>query len=285
MPPKRASRARAAPAPAEAPAPPAAPAPAPAPPTPDERAEEEAPAPPAVIMHRPHVLAAAAAAAEEVTEEADDGPGPPGIDNGHALAELGSTADDAAAPARFAVMRGFDGFVWPRSTASACFWCCHPFEGQPFGLPMRYAGGVFFVWGCFCSLECAMALNRHERRGFPAAESANLLQLMAQVVGRKAPLRPAPDRSLLPLFGGSVPIDEFRGEGARDLNVHLPPMMAVVPSVEEVSTSSGAFARQDHRIPLDLTRIKNATEKARSGTRRSAKNTLEAAMPNLKVSA
>ena len=241
---------------------------------------------PAVILHIPHVPSTPSAA---IAAGAADGAGPPGIGDACHLEEVPppeepSGGAEGGGAARMMVMRGFDGYVWPRSTSIACFWCCHAFEGQPVGLPLRHAANVFYVWGCFCSLECALALNRHERRGFPAAESTNLLQLLTQAVGRLEPLRPAPDRCLLSMFGGPLSIQEFRALAPRVINVHLPPMMAVVPTVEEVTSSSaGALTRQDHRIPLDMARIKNATDKARGGARRAAKNTLEAAMPNLRV--
>ena len=219
------------------------------------------------------------------------------------------------------VMKGFES-GWPRSTMHACWWCCHPFNGPPFGLPLRHAAGVFHCTGIFCGLECVLAYNRRERHGHDAADSANHVQLMAlrilQMAGTRpmtvCGVRPAPDRSLLSLFGGPLSVEEFRamsrrGQGAlgsgpgasgaggeadveaegRSLCLHMPPVQAVVPAVEEISTATAGTARRiDQRIPLDLARIRRAerhttTTGAAARAGRGAKNTLEAAMPNLKV--
>lgn len=265
---------------------------------------------PQIILHLPHAHDAASrcdgedAAAEDASGGAQAAPPPlpfgddalglmvmtPGAPDGH--------DPDAPVPPR--VMRGFES-AWPRSTLHACWWCCHPFDGPPFGLPLRHAGGVFHCTGIFCSLECTLAYNRRERHGHEAADSANHVQLMALRMGRVATsVRPAPDRCLLALFGGPLGVDEFRamgkggaataeGGGGRRLALHLPPIQAVVPAVEEISTATAGSARRtDQRIPLDLARIRRAERHttstgaaARAG--RGARNTLEAAMPNLKV--
>ena len=236
-----------------------------------------------VVLHIPYVP----------TESALPTPGPPGLPglpgiaeaDGGLLRNVSEVEPPGASPAPSgpSMMRGFDGMAWPRATDAACFWCCHPFETQPVGLPLRYSGGVFHVWGCFCSLECALALNHHERHGYDAAESANLVNLLAQKLGRTEPVRPAPDRYLLPLFGGGIPLEQFRNMGDRRVAVYMPPIQAVVPAVEEVTSSSGALARNDARIPLDMSRVRNAADKARTGRRSAAKNTLEATMPSLRV--
>ena len=181
-------------------------------------------------------------------------------------------------------MAGFEA-AWPRSTLHACWWCCHPFDGTPVGLPLRMSCGVFHCTGIFCSLECALAYNRRERRGFDAEDSSNNLQLMARRMGRVKPLRPAPDRCMLRLFGGAMGVDEFRAAHGEDAHIclHTPPMHAVVPAVEEISSATGGTRRPDQRIPLDLARIRRAERQTSTRRGGAAKNTLEAAMPNLKV--
>ena len=46
---------------------------------------------------------------------------------------------------------------WPKSTQIHCFWDCHPFNNIPISIPLKVENGVYHVYGCFCSLECAAA--------------------------------------------------------------------------------------------------------------------------------
>ena len=40
-----------------------------------------------------------------------------------------------------------------------CFWCCHNFDNIPCALPYSYKDSVYYVYGNFCSPECAAAYN------------------------------------------------------------------------------------------------------------------------------
>ena len=247
-----------------------------------------------VILHLPH----ATFGSDVATSATLLPPAPIGDDAMGLMQAVTVSSDDAslrgATPLR--VMDGFEA-AWPRSTVHACWWCCHQFDGIPVGLPLRHVAGVFHCTGVFCGLECALAYNRRERHGHDADDTANHIQLMAM---RMVPghafrgVRAAPDRCLLRLFGGPLSIEEFRAVTApgseRDLRLHLPPVQAVVAAVEEISTAAaGSTRRTDQRIPLDLARIRRAGERtstmggsSRNG--RASKNTLEAAMPNLRIS-
>ena len=237
---------------------------------------------PRVVLHLPR-------ACDDLVSDATLAPPIPFGDD--VLGLMVAAAPPTATPDGPAVMTGFEA-AWPRSTQHACWWCCHPFDGAPVGLPLRLSCGVFHCTGVFCSLECAWTFNRRERRGFDADESANNLQLMAQRMGRLKPLRVAPERCLLRMFGGTLSIEAFRVHHQDDvLCLHTPPIYSVVPAVEEISTANGATRRPDQRIPLDKARLRRA-EAERQNTRLGAsrsdalrRGTLEATMPNLKVSA
>ena len=67
---------------------------------------------------------------------------------------------------------------WPMSTNIYCMWCCHPFEGPPCAVPVRYVDEVFYVWGCFCSFNCAAAYNFKEYKVSEVWERYSLLNLL-----------------------------------------------------------------------------------------------------------
>ena len=48
---------------------------------------------------------------------------------------------------------------WPKNSSINCFWCCHTFNNIPCALPTKIKNEVFYVFGNFCSKECAAAYN------------------------------------------------------------------------------------------------------------------------------
>lgn len=190
------------------------------------------------------------------------------------------------------VLRGFkeksrDG-EWPFSTNIACHWCCHNFEGFPIGIPHRYNTTTkqFHVTGCFCSVNCAAAFNfqgvgcsldemwdryslinmlaRHIRREYIGEDPANL-----QRNNILAPVIPAPDRTVLAMFGGTLDIETFRtsqssiGAGGifegTVLKVNPPPMVASTYQFEDINLSD--LSVPSTYIPLDTQRVSQYREK------------------------
>ena len=58
---------------------------------------------------------------------------------------------------------------YTKKTDICCFWCCHPFDTPPFGIPIKYRCQKatfrfaekerFILRGVYCSVECALADN------------------------------------------------------------------------------------------------------------------------------
>ena len=40
-----------------------------------------------------------------------------------------------------------------------CYWCCHSFKSTVFTLPLKIVKNTYYVYGSFCSPECACAYN------------------------------------------------------------------------------------------------------------------------------
>jgi hypothetical protein len=123
----------------------------------------------------------------------------------------------------------------PESTETACFWCCHGFEGMPCIIPEREVNGVYNVYGNFCSPECGVAyllsenLDPHVRW--------ERMALLHRVYDKEAKGRifPAPGRECLALFGGPLTIDSFRStvrEGRVRIDIHMPPMVSILGSID-----------------------------------------------------
>lgn len=208
---------------------------------------------------------------------------------------------------------------WPSSTSISCYWCCHTFSNPPFGIPVKYVEatgaiasatcqddcGKFYVFGCFCSLECAAAYN------FDACadsvdekwERYNLINFLGRRLSERSAadgcvgggqgtaaagrVKLAPNRLALKMFGGHMTIDEFRASAssAKIVNINFPPMATLTQQVEELNDTD---VRSEYRyIPLDIERINRYKEKIvlkrSKPTTASKKNTLDSLM-NLRFS-
>ena len=174
--------------------------------------------------------------------------------------------------------------IWPSSTNIDCFWCCHPFDNFPFAIPIKYTYNKFEVYGNFCSPECASAyIFDSNNEGDEIWERYSLLNILyKKIVNNKhTNIKLAPPRIILKNFGGKLSVEEFRecnGDYNHDYKVTLPPMISIIPTMEETNYN---ISKKKKFVPIDKDRIYKANEDLR--LRRSkplpdAKNTLESCM-------
>lgn len=174
---------------------------------------------------------------------------------------------------------------WPISTSICCYWCCHGFMNVPFGIPVKYVNGKFYVYGCFCSLECAAAYNNNNKNNMDEMwERYSLINLLSRKIGYKTVVKPAQTRLSLTMFGGQQNIEEFRNsaDSSKLTNINFPPMMTMVQQLEEINESE--INNDVKYIPLDTERIKKYKDELklkRTKPINNYKNTLDHTM-NLK---
>lgn len=128
--------------------------------------------------------------------------------------------------------------TWPESTNTHCWWCCHQFTGMPCALPEIYRKDKFYVSGVFCSFNCAASYNFSKNDGEEMWMRYSLLNLMYKKMyaNRFVKIGLAPPREVLKMFGGYMCIDEFREtclKMDRTFNVIKPPLVAIIPKIEE----------------------------------------------------
>jgi hypothetical protein len=176
---------------------------------------------------------------------------------------------------------------WPSNTSISCYWCCHRFDNAPFGIPITFQNDTFYVFGCFCSLECAAAHNFNTNTNMDDMwERYSLINLLSRKI-QYAPsqVRPAPDRLALKMFGGYMEIDQFRNySGTRKvININFPPMSSLSQQIEEINEYE--LNSEFKYIPLDHDRINKIKEQMvikRMKPLINTKNSLENSM-NLKM--
>lgn len=137
---------------------------------------------------------------------------------------------------------------WPRSTSVWCRWCCSPFTGPPVSVPRWKIKKTFFVSGCYCSYSCAAAhlFFRGDITEDDKWESYNLLHLLRKKIlniNTTDKISLADPQELLHKFGGHLSVEEFR-ERTKETHIHhkvykvlYPPMVSIVPKIEEQSIS------------------------------------------------
>ena len=123
----------------------------------------------------------------------------------------------------------------PMQSDAACFWCCHSFAHRPVVLPIRDTGEYLQVMGNFCSPECAVAYLFDMRQDSHTRweQLALLYRVYGEACGGN--IHPAPHRTVLTLFGGSLSIQEYRqmiqSQKVR-VDVHLPPMVSILATMD-----------------------------------------------------
>ena len=95
------------------------------------------------------------------------------------------------------------------SECNICWNCCHKMK-NPLGLPLKYDNEIFYIYGYFCSLECASRyafdnLNNH----FEVYTLINFYyNKINKTIGEKVNI--APKKTTLKIFGGNLSIEEYR---------------------------------------------------------------------------
>jgi len=173
---------------------------------------------------------------------------------------------------------------WPTSVSSSCFWCCEPFDCVPVGIPIKKLNNTFYMYGNFCSPECAAAYIFNEKKYMNDCwEKYSMLNL---IYGNNQPIKMAPSKICLKKFGGRLTITEFRNICTRlnkSYKVLLPPMVSVLPMIEEININDDS--NNIDMFLLNKEQINKANEEYRLRRNKplpDSKNTLESCM-NLKV--
>ena len=126
---------------------------------------------------------------------------------------------------------------------SYCFWCCHSITNTTYSMPYNYdtLNDSYFVYGSFCSLQCANAYNFSIHGSSDKVWEINSwIQMLGNRYGFNYTIRPAPSRYLLKMFGGNLTIEEFREahiKTDKTYVLNIPPMISINSSSEVLNTS------------------------------------------------
>jgi hypothetical protein len=170
-------------------------------------------------------------------------------------------------------------------TDIACFWCCHGFDCHPWGIPTKMEGGKFHLFGVCCSSNCAASYL------FNVFNKDNLWDMYAmlnllyyKVYGIHRQIIHAPDKICLKKFGGNLDIHEYRNRTSQEDKSYIikfPPCTSVIPVMEEVNMKKIQANNNKSYIPVDKSRINQASNELRLKRNKpihNAQNTLDKCM-------
>jgi hypothetical protein len=129
----------------------------------------------------------------------------------------------------------------PTRTDVACFWCCHSFTSMPVAIPSHILDETWYMYGNFCSPECAVAylfkekIDTHTQWERYALLNSLYYQDVNLPKGSPKGIRPAPPREVLRMFGGSMDISEYRAvvhEKKLRIDVMTPPMVSIIQTMD-----------------------------------------------------
>lgn len=147
---------------------------------------------------------------------------------------------------------------------SACFWCTCDFDHTPIHIPKYKLNEQYYVYGCFCSPECAVAhlMNESIDTSQKYERYQILNYLYNNIYNNTASIKPAPDpRYLLDKFMGNLTITEYRKLLRQDrlFMVVDKPITRILPEIyEETDLKGSQFENQQNKTSFQ---IKKSTSK------------------------
>lgn len=157
---------------------------------------------------------------------------------------------------------------WKECTDVYCWWCCHPYETCPVSLPEKIYNDTYYVFGSFCSFNCAASYNIN-LDDYKIWERLSLLKsLYLKIFKEEKEITPSPPRNTLEIFGGHLSIEAFRSNVVmfeKEYLYLIPPMVSMTPLIEEHSKSSYTFSNTHNNnkkfVPLYGSNNIKASEK------------------------
>ena len=118
-----------------------------------------------------------------------------------------------------------------QSTKSEVCWnCCHSYSSINKSIPVKYLKGVYYMYGEFCSNQCAARHIFDNFEGQEMWETFSLLNLYNNTSKETVEkITPAPSKFKLKMFGGCLSIEEYRELFNEQVtfDINLPPIIPI----------------------------------------------------------
>ena len=119
-------------------------------------------------------------------------------------------------------------------------------------------------------------------------ERYSLLNLLYRKMNKKfVKIKPAPPREALKIVGGYMSIEEYRNiliTQNKEYTLLHPPMISIIPKIEETLTYSNIKSNKNVYVPLDDDRILKAQESLKKSKKKNSNNQTLQDLMDLKIS-
>jgi len=137
-----------------------------------------------------------------------------------------------------------------------CWNCCHKCNNDIHGLPLKFINNIFYIYGYFCSLECA---SRYTFDNFDNHfEIYSLINHYYNFLNNTngVKINIAPKKLTLKIFGGTLGIEEYRESFKTNtiFNVNIPP---IYPINHSINTYENSINNHNSKHDLKLYRKTN----------------------------
>ena len=120
-----------------------------------------------------------------------------------------------------------------KKTDIHCWWCTHNFDNYACFIPEKYYNDKYYVFGCFCSFNCAASYNLN-MGDYKVMERYALLKKIYENNTDKHKL--APPKEVLKKYGGIVDIEDYRKNFIicdTEYRLNLPPLVGLYHVINE----------------------------------------------------
>jgi hypothetical protein len=168
-----------------------------------------------------------------------------------------------------------NGKKWSPSTKIGCLWDGQLFKTSPCPMPLRFYKNTYYVYGCFCSVNCVLA-QIINMGGPNMSERVSLLHKMYRDMhGYCVKIKQSDPPTVLTIYGGKKSIDEYRSDNLiieKECRVTLPPLAPLIPVIEydynddnKINSANITLAKANKKIRLKRTKpLVNRTGLAKS---------------------
>lgn len=138
------------------------------------------------------------------------------------------------------IMTTFDNNKWPLFSDFKCWHCTYNFNTPPIGIPDKYINDIYYLYGNFCSYNCALAYlyNNNEIVNGKLINDIlfNRVQLLYMLfyesndnINNNIIIKKAPPKLCLKDYGGDLTIEEYRNNFFDNNNyeVYMPPIVPI----------------------------------------------------------
>ncbi len=130
-----------------------------------------------------------------------------------------------------------------------CWWCTYSFENTPCFIPEKYYLDKYYVFGCFCSFNCAASYNLN-LNDYKIMERYALLKKLYNV-NNNDNYKLSPPKEILKKYGGIISIEDYRKNFItcdKEFRLNLPPLVALHHIIEEITIEKNE--NKDNKINL-----------------------------------